>query len=121
MRTVLVADDEFGILLVLEMVLSDAGYRVLTAGNGRQAVEIAVAERPDLMLLDWMMPVMDGPATAAAMQSSPALAHVPIVIMSGAPETALRDRFTGYVGFLRKPFLDTDVLNIVNQILNPDF
>ena len=41
MRTVLVADDEFGILLVLEMALSEAGYRVMTAGNGRQALEMA--------------------------------------------------------------------------------
>jgi CheY-like chemotaxis protein len=114
-RTVLVADDEFGILLVLEMVLSEAGYRVLTAGNGRQAVELAVAESPDLILLDWMMPVMDGPATAAAIRLDPALAGVPIVIMSGAPEEALRQQFDNYAGFLHKPFRDTEVLDIVAQ------
>jgi CheY-like chemotaxis protein len=115
-RTVLVADDEFGILLVLEMVLSEAGYRVLTAGNGRQAVEFAVADSPDLILLDWMMPVMDGPAAAAAIRMDPGLAGVPIVIMSGAPEEALRQQFDNYAGFLHKPFRDTEVLDIVAQV-----
>jgi CheY-like chemotaxis protein len=117
-RTVLVADDEFGILLVLEMVLSEAGYRVLTAGNGRQAVELAVADPPDLILLDWMMPVMDGPASAAAIRMDPALAGIPIVIMSGAPEAALRRQFDSYAGFLQKPFRDTEVLEMVAQVFD---
>jgi CheY-like chemotaxis protein len=114
-RTVLVADDEFGILLVLEMVLTEAGYRVLTAGNGRQAVELATANPPGLILLDWMMPVMDGPATAAAIRRDPALAGIPIVIMSGAPEATLRRQLGDYAGFLQKPFRDTEVLAIVTQ------
>ena len=115
MRTVLVAGDEFGILLVLEMALADAGYRVVTAGNGRQALELA--ERPDLVLVDWMMPVMDGPAAAAAMRADPALARVPVVFMSGAPEASLRGRFDGHAGFLQKPFLDTEVLALVGRLL----
>jgi CheY-like chemotaxis protein len=119
-RTVLVADDEFGILLVLEMALSDAGYRVITAGNGRQALELAAAEHPDLILMDWMMPIMDGPATAAALQADPALAKVPIVIMSGAPESSLRGRFNGYAAFLQKPFLDDQVLNVAKRVLKRD-
>ncbi len=115
MRTVLVADDEFGILLVLEMVLEDAGYRVVTAGNGRQAVELATADPPDLVLLDWMMPVMDGPATASAMRRNPSLAEVPIVVMSGAPEASLKRQFNDYAGFLLKPFRDTEVLELLER------
>ena len=117
MRTVLVADDEFGILLALEMALADAGYRVVTAGNGRQALELAAAERPDLVLVDWMMPVMDGPAAAAAMRADPALARVPVVFMSGAPEASLRGHVDGHAGFLQKPFLDTEVLALVGRLL----
>jgi CheY-like chemotaxis protein len=117
-RTVLVADDEFGILLVLEMVLSEAGYRVVTAGNGRQALELAAAERPDLLLLDWMMPVLDGPAVVAALRADPALARIPVVVMSGAPETSLRERLDGHAGFLHKPFLDTEVLEMVRRVLS---
>jgi CheY-like chemotaxis protein len=114
---VLVADDEFGILLVLEMALSDAGYRVVTAGNGRQALELASADPPDLIMLDWMMPVMDGPTTAAAMRNDPVLARVPIVFMSGASEMFLRGRFHDYAGFLHKPFLDSDLLRLVRRVL----
>ena len=117
-RTVLVADDELGILLVLEMVLSEAGYRVLTAGNGRQALELAATEHPDLILLDWMMPVMDGPAVVRTMQADPALASIPVVIMSGAPESSLRARLDGHAGFLQKPFLDTQVLALIERILD---
>lgn len=113
MQTVLVADDEFGILLVLEMVLAEAGYRVITAGNGRQAMELAIADPPDLIVLDWMMPVMDGPAAAVAIRVHPALTATPIVIMSGAPETVLKRQFDDYAGFLHKPFRDTDLLEVV--------
>jgi CheY-like chemotaxis protein len=119
-QTVLVADDEFGILLVLEMVLAEAGYRVVTAGNGRQALELAASERPDLVLMDWMMPVLDGPAAVAAMRADPALAGIPVVIMSGAPEVALRDRLDSHAAFLHKPFLDTQVLDVVRRVLGSD-
>jgi CheY-like chemotaxis protein len=118
-KSVLVADDEFGILMVLEMVLEDAGYQVLTAGNGRQALDIATAERPDLIFLDWMMPIMDGPTTAMAIRKEPGLAHTPIVIMSGAPESSLKNRFTDYAAFLRKPFRESDVLNVLEQVMSP--
>jgi CheY-like chemotaxis protein len=118
-RTVLVADDEFGILLVLEMALSEAGYRVLTAGNGRQALEMATADRPDLVILDWMMPVMDGPTTAAAMRGDPKLAAIPIVVMSGASETMLRQKFKDYAAFLHKPFLDSEALDVIARVLAP--
>lgn len=117
MRTVLVVDDELGVLLVLEAVLSDAGYRVVTAGNGRQGVELARAERPDLVLMDWMMPLMDGPAAVAAMRADPELAAIPVIVMSGAPEASLRGRLDGYAAFLRKPFRDEEVLAAVGWIL----
>ncbi len=117
MQTVLVVDDELGILLVLEAVLSDAGYRVITAGNGRQAIELARAERPDLVLTDWMMPVMDGPALIAALCADPALSDIPLAVMSGAPESSLRHRLGDHVGFLRKPFLDTEVLEAMSWLL----
>jgi len=114
---VLVADDEFGILLVLEMALSDAGYRVVTAANGRQAVEMAMSDPPDLIIMDWMMPVMDGLAAATAMRSNLVLARVPVIMMSGASEAFVRARFQDYAAFLHKPFLDTEVLAAVERVL----
>ena len=62
MATVLVVEDEFGIADLIEAVLEDEGYRVLIAVNGKQGLELLARERPDLMFLDYMMPVMDGAA-----------------------------------------------------------
>ena len=117
MRTVLVADDELGTLLLLELLLDEAGYRVVTAGNGRQALELAGSERPDLVLLDWMMPVMDGAAALASFRRDPALARIPVVVMSGAAEATLRRHLDGHAGFLQKPFLERDVLAVVERVL----
>lgn len=61
MATILVVDDEFAIVDLLEMVLVDEGYHVLTAANGRQGLErLAGQPRPDLVLSDYMMPILDG-------------------------------------------------------------
>ncbi len=61
MRTILVVDDEFAITTTLETILGDAGYRVLTAADGRQGMARLVENAPDLILLNHMMPVLDGP------------------------------------------------------------
>ena len=65
MATVLVVDDEFGIAELFDAILTDEGYRVLTAINGRHGLEMLAQERPDLVFLDYMMPVMDGAAMLA--------------------------------------------------------
>ena len=93
MTTVLVVDDEALIAMALEAALEDAGYRVATAANGRQGLErLAEAPRPDLVLLDMMMPVMNGPAMLAAMAADPALRGIPVVVLSSLPEEAIRAR-----------------------------
>ena len=104
MKTVLIVDDEFGIAEVLALTLEDDGYRVVLAANGRQGLERLAAERPDLILLDVTMPVMDGAAMGQAVRADTANDGVPIVMMSALPEAGLRERFTGYSEFLRKPF-----------------
>jgi CheY-like chemotaxis protein len=75
MPTVLVVDDEFGIVDVLETILIDEGYRVLTACNGKQGLERLATERPDVVLLDFMMPILGGAEMLAAMAAEPAYVH----------------------------------------------
>jgi CheY-like chemotaxis protein len=104
MPTVLVVDDEFGIVELFEAILQDEGYRVLTAVNGKLALEILANERPDLIFLDFMMPVMDGPSVLRAIARNPELVGVPIVLMSSMLEPAVRERCSGYTFFLPKPF-----------------
>ena len=60
MATVLVVDDEFGIVDVLETILTDEGYRVLTACNGKQGLVRLSEEKPEVILLDFMMPILGG-------------------------------------------------------------
>ena len=107
MKTVLVVDDEFGTLDVLVAALEDEGYRVLTAANGRRGLERLEElkpEKPDLVISDFMMPLMDGAAMVRAMRENPELRDVPIIMMSAAPEAALRKHLDAYAAFLRKPF-----------------
>ena len=97
MAVVLIVDDEFGIMKLLEDVLTDEGHRVLTASNGRQALERAAEEKPALVVTDFMMPIMDGAALVKAMAADARLADIPVVIMSSMPEATVAERSPGYV------------------------
>ena len=116
MRTVLVVDDEFGTVEVLVAALEDAGYRTLTAANGRRALERLEENKPDLVLSDFMMPLMDGAALVAAMRAAPAFRDIPVIKMSAAPEAALRKHLDGYEAFLRKPFRVPALLAMIAAI-----
>ncbi len=118
MALILVVDDEFGVAEVLETILADVGHEVVTAANGRQALERAKERLPDLVLLDFMMPIMDGPSVLKAMRKAPALRNIPAVIMSSLPESAISKSVGGmYAAFVRKPFRLNTVLDTVNVVL----
>lgn len=118
MAAVLVVDDEFGIANLLEDVLGDEGHTVLIASNGRQALERAKAQRPDLVLTDFMMPLMDGAALIKAIAADPDLAAVPVVVMSSLPEATVVERCSGYAPLVRTPFKIFDLLAIVAELLD---
>jgi CheY-like chemotaxis protein len=105
---VLVVDDDPDILEAICDVLGGERYRVARAQNGREALDRVDAERPDVILLDLMMPVMDGVAFAKALRERPAARDVPILVISadGNPQRATSVDASGY---LAKPF-DIDVL-----------
>lgn len=115
MATVLVVDDEYGIAELLEAVLVDEGHRVLTASNGKHALQVMEAGRPDIVFLDYMMPVMDGAALLTRMRANADLRETPVVLMSSIPEAAVAERCDGYVLFLRKPFNVFQVIELVDR------
>jgi CheY-like chemotaxis protein len=117
MKTIVVIDDEFGLVDVLAAALSDVGYRVLTATNGAQGLETMAEHPPELVLLDFMMPLLDGPHVLEKMRQTPALARVPVIMMSSMPESVVRARCGGYVAFLRKPFAFTAVMKAISDVL----
>lgn len=115
MRSILVVDDEFGIADVLQEILADAGYGVAVALNGRQGLERARELPPSLVLADFMMPVLDGPGLLRALAADPALAAIPVVMMSSLPEPAVIAACAPLrpAGFLRKPFRIAAVLRAI--------
>jgi CheY-like chemotaxis protein len=116
---ILVVDDEYSIAEVLEAALCDVGHEVMTAMNGRQGLERLRGRRPDLILLDFMMPIMDGPALLTAIHDDPALRDIPTVVMSSLPEAVVDQAAKGaYTAFLRKPFRLAAVITVVNAALN---
>ena len=115
--TVLVVEDEFGIMELLDSVLTDEGYRVLTAANGKEGLELLARERPQLVISDLMMPVMDGAAMLDAMAADPTSRGIPVVMISSLPETDVAGRCSGYVTFVRKPFRLFALLEVVDRLL----
>jgi CheY-like chemotaxis protein len=118
MTTVLVVDDEALIVMALEAVLEDEGYRVVCASNGRQGLErLAEEPRPDIVLLDMMMPVMNGAAMLRTMAEDPALRRIPVVVISSLPEEALQRQAEGAAAAVRKPYTADEVLAAVTRVL----
>ena len=117
MAHVLVVDDEFGILRLLEDVFSDEGHTVDIAVNGRQALQRIDARRPDVVLTDFMMPVMEGGELLKACKNAPDLADIPFVLMSSLPKSSIEQRCTGYAVFVRKPFKIVELSRIVTDLI----
>ena len=117
MATILVVDDEFGIAEVLDAALTDAGHRVVTAMNGREGLRRLAEVTPDIVFLDFMMPVMNGPAMLREMQSTPAYRAIPVVLMSSLPEATVAALSNSYRAFLRKPFVLRSAIDVMGRIL----
>ena len=110
----LIVDDEPDAVLILAKTLSARGYEVTTAGRGQQAIMLAKAENPDLILLDILMPDMDGTQVAAALQEDPTTQNTPVIfltclIIKKTQEISSRYHDAGRYAFIAKPY-DLDKL-----------
>jgi CheY-like chemotaxis protein len=91
-KTILVVDDEPGIVTIVRDYLQRGGFRVLTAGDGETALRLARLERPDLMVLDLMLPGIDGLDIIRAIRSDPALQRLSVIMLTARVEEADRQR-----------------------------
>lgn len=114
-RLVLVVDDDPDILQTLALCLSTEGYRVLMAANGREALDLLSRERPACILLDLMMPVMNGFEFLERKKQEPALAGIPVVVITAhaRPVDVSAD------GFLTKPLSIDRLLSIIGRYCAP--
>ena len=103
MKTVLVADDEFDLAGTLRAILEGEGYAVEVCTDGRATLERLRERKPDLLLMDVMMPRMSGYEVLQVMRQTPGLDGIPVVLMSAAPARVPQADFR-WDGFLRKPF-----------------
>lgn len=107
MRRVLIVDDEPMILEVAQMSLETiAGWTVLTAGDGAEAVRVAAAQQPDAILMDVMMPGMDGPATCRHLAESAETSTIPVILLTAKVQKAEQRQWEDLpvAGVLAKPF-----------------
>jgi CheY-like chemotaxis protein len=120
-KRLLTIDDEEAIQIVVKFgITMAAGWEVLSASNGRMGIETAERELPDAILLDVMMPEMDGIATFKALQANPLTAKIPVIFMTAKAQTAERRQFTdlGVSGTIAKPFNSLDLPDRIAKILN---
>lgn len=117
MKTILVVDDELSNAEVLSLILEEEGYRVFCASNGREGLDRVGDVRPDLVVLDFMMPVMNGAQMGRALRDSPATRHIKILMNSSLGEAPVRGHFGDYDHFLRKPYNIDQALEVIARLL----
>jgi len=117
-KKILIADDETGIRLTVGRIL-DKDYVVLEAANGEEAVEIAKGQKPDLILMDLIMPKMDGYAACSQIKADEATKGIPVVILT-AVGNELNKKFAtemGAEGYITKPFNIQELLDVITPLL----
>lgn len=113
---ILVAEDDPDIQLIARLALKKAGYRAEVFDNGRLLLDrLRTGARPDLIVLDWMMPELDGPSTHALLKADASTSDIPVVLMTAASEAA--SRFPGVAGWIGKPLDPTKLGDCVRIIL----
>ena len=117
---ILIVDDEPNIVISLEFLMKKEGFEVAVANDGEEALAKAASFAPDLMLLDVMMPEMDGYEVMRLLKADERTSHVPVVLLTALDDPESTARELGADGYLPKPFDLTDLSAVVNEYLSAD-
>jgi two-component system alkaline phosphatase synthesis response regulator PhoP len=119
-QRILVADDDPIVLRFLEALLSDAGYEVCTAGDGEEALQKIREEKPDMVILDLVMPYRDGFDICRTVRQSPSTRTLPIIVLSMKDKESdiIRCFEAGADEFVRKPFNALELIARIRKILD---
>lgn len=115
---ILIVDDERPIVQLLKLSLERHGYHVFSAFDGREALQVLDREAVDLMVLDWMMPYVDGLEVLQTVRKNPSLAHLKIIMLSTLTqdEDIARGRREGADWYLAKPFDPKELLRVIRDL-----
>jgi two-component system alkaline phosphatase synthesis response regulator PhoP len=118
-KKILVADDESHILHVVSLKLRNAGYSVVTACDGQEALELAQAELPDLLIIDYHMPRLSGLELCQRLKHEPVANRIPAILLTarGYDLDVESAQSSGIVRILSKPFSPRQLLATVNEVL----
>ncbi|MFT6619625.1 MAG: response regulator [Verrucomicrobiia bacterium] len=119
MAKILLADDETYSLRLLQMTLKKTGCEIVSSVNGQAAYDQAVAELPSLIVMDVMMPVLDGLGALAKLKENEATREIPVIMLTAKGQTLTRTEAeeSGAALFLTKPFSPTELLEEVKKFL----
>lgn len=119
-RKILAVDDERHIVRLIQVNLERAGYQVVTAFDGRDALKKVEAEKPDLVVLDVMMPHLDGFEVLKRLQANPATREIPVVMLTAKAQDGdvFRGWSSGVSAYLTKPFNPMELITFVKRIFS---
>ena len=119
-KKILLVDDEEDIIKMNKLRLAELGFDVISASSGEEAIEKAGSESPDLILLDVMMPGIDGLQTLVRLKDNPETSSVPVLMLSGTGEKIVRNKamLTGAVDYIMKPFNAEMLLEAIKKHLD---
>ena len=119
-KKILVVDDDKSLLLLLEKRLTGEGYSVITAENGYDAIALAKSDSPDLIILDLVMPGMEGSEVSAKLKEDPKTMNIPIIFLTALISKEQEERKKHVIAnniFVAKPFDAEDLLGQIKKLL----
>jgi CheY-like chemotaxis protein len=121
-KTILIADDEAHLRLLVRKTLAEDEYRIVEAADGQEALARARKERPDVLILDWMMPRMTGIQVLEAIQGDPDCASTRVIMLTARTQAVDRNLALsqGVRGYLVKPFSPLELIQLVEKVLEAD-
>ena len=117
MERILIADDEADIREILKIILDKEGYGVILAKDGQEALDLIKADKPDLIILDYLMPVLDGISVCKALKKDDATKLIPVIMATAYENEKENGLAAGAVDFISKPIDRIDFLLRIRSVL----
>lgn len=117
--TILIVDDETSFLDILQIILQRAGYKTIVTTNGKEGLNLIYQHRPDLIVLDDMLPGISGADICMTLKNDPTVSNIPVILYSAGPRVRERDfiRQIGATAAISKPFKPKDVVQMIGNCL----